>query len=284
MLATMLIPDVDPDQLARYAALIYEKIGVTISPQKATLLSNRLRRRLRATGVKDYDAYYQLLLSKPLSDSEWQSFLQEITTHETYLYRDEQHWKWFREAFLPQLRAKAQSGARPKILRCWSAACSTGDEAATIACCIAECLPDAEQWKIEIVGTDIAIDAVRQASTAQFGERSMRNVKPGQKLAYFKPQANGQWELKPLLRRWMRFQTHNLLHPLRDRPFDLVFLKNVLIYFDRASKAQVIESLKSVLVKGSLLVTGSSEGAHEFLKDFRSAPSWLHCYSPADKR
>lgn len=275
-----MLKDVTPAQLERYATLVYDKIGVTIPSQKATLLSNRLRRRLRATGVNNYDDYYKQLVGKPVSDPEWQAFLQEITTHETFLFRDEAHWRWLREEFLKDLRAKALSGQRSKSVRIWSAACSTGDEAATIAVCVAEAIPEHAEWKIEIVGTDIGAGAVEQASRAKFGDRAMRNVKPAQKLAYFTPTSDGEWELKANLRKWMHFRTHNLLQPLRERPFDLVILKNVLIYFDKASKKRVIESIENVCGKGTLLLTGASEGASEFLTRFKSQHPWLHCYAP----
>lgn len=283
MTTASLSADVTPTQLERYAKLIYQKIGVTISPQKSTLLSNRLRRRLRATGLSDYDAYYSMLVSTAVTEPEWEAFLQEITTHETFLYRDETHWKWFRDDFLRSIREEAASGARNKSLRCWSAACSTGDEAATMACCIGDTFPDLASWKIEIVGTDIGAGAVAQASKARFDARSMRNVKAAQKHAHFISLPTGEWELKPALRQLLRFRVHNLLAPLNDRQFDIVFLKNVLIYFDKASKSQVIGSLRSGLKKGSYLVTGGSEGVADLLKDFSFRHPWLHRFDPQSR-
>jgi chemotaxis protein methyltransferase CheR len=280
MPTALAIPDVTPAQLARYATLIYEKIGVTISASKSTLLSNRLRRRLRATGETDYDSYFKRLVSASITDDEWQAFLQEITTHETYLYRDEAHWNWFRDEFLRRMRAEATSGARNKTLRCWSAASSTGDEAATMACCIGDVLTDLPSWKIEIVGTDVGAGAVAQASLARFGVRAMRNVKTAQKRAHFEALPTGDYALKPHLKSLLRFQVHNLLHPLKERAFDIVFLKNVLIYFDKDSKRRVVESLKTVLRPGSILVTGGSEGVADLLKDFKSLQPWLHCFAP----
>jgi chemotaxis protein methyltransferase CheR len=278
MHTTFAIADVTPTQLKRFAALIYEKIGVSFSPQKATLLSNRLRRRMRETSHNDYDAYYDMLISSPISHPEWQSFLQEITTHETYLFRDESHWKWFRDEFLPRLRIDADKGLRPKSLRCWSAACSTGDEAASMACCIAEAIPAWREWKIEIVGTDVGSGAVAQAAEARFGIRAMRNVTSSQRRRHFEPLPNDEYVLNKSLKSLLQFRVHNLLHPLPERAFDVVFLKNVLIYFDRSSKQRVIASLQKVLKKGSLLVTGASEGVGDLLGDFRSQYTWLHCY------
>ena len=131
------VEQVSDAQLTRYATLIYQRTGIRISPQKKTLLSNRLRRRLRKTGIKDFEEYYGHLRGLPPGDQEWDAFLQEITTHETYLFRDEVQWKWFSGSFLPEYAAHPQRVMGKPSLRIWSAACSTGDEPVTAACCIA---------------------------------------------------------------------------------------------------------------------------------------------------
>ena len=113
---------VTDDQLARYASLIYDKTGIRISPQKKTLLSNRLRRRLRATGLNCFDAYLNRLKTLGAADPEWDAFLQEITTHETYLFRDTSQWDWLRESFLAEVQSAARRGERDKTLQIWSAA------------------------------------------------------------------------------------------------------------------------------------------------------------------
>lgn len=99
-----------------------------MSPQKKTLLSNRLRRRLKQTGIEDFGEYYRHLKGLRPNDPEWDLLLQEITTHETYLFRDEAQWDWFRNTFLPQCASEVRSGTAQRSLRVWSAACSTGDE------------------------------------------------------------------------------------------------------------------------------------------------------------
>ena len=96
MTVTLPTEQVSDAQLGRYADLIYDRTGIRISPQKKTLLSNRLRRRLRATGIKGYDEYLKKLKSLPAEDAEWTAFLQEITTHESYLFRDISQWDWLR--------------------------------------------------------------------------------------------------------------------------------------------------------------------------------------------
>ncbi len=265
-------------ELARYAEMIYERTGIRVSPQKKTLLSNRLRRRLSQTGIKTFGGYLQRLERLPPSDPEWDAFLQEITTHETYLFRDEGQWDWFRNTFLPERVAEARRGARPRELRIWSAACSTGDEPFTAACCIAACLPNHPQWKIEILGSDIGCGALEQAKAAVFGERAMRLVPDGYRRRFFtKARDANIWQARPVLTGMVRFRQHNLVDRLRGGPFDLVLIKNVLIYFDTASKLRVLENVEAVIRPGGLLVCGPAEGVGGLLPDFARINPWLFC-------
>lgn len=271
------LEQVTDSQLARYAELIYHKTGIRISPQKKMLLSNRLRRRLRETGIRDFEAYYQHLRGLPPGDPEWNAFLQEITTHETYLFRDEAQWQWFQRDYLPQVAAEAQSGRRPRSLRIWSAACSTGDEVYTIACCLAGSLPNYQQWNIMILGTDIGAGAIAQAQAGVFGERAMRLVPEEYRRRFFvKAKDAAIWQVAPVLKQMVSFRQHNLLEPLRVPPFDLVFLKNVLIYFDLASKKRVLEHVRALIKPGGMLITGAAEGVSELLRDLERLNPWLY--------
>ena len=255
------------------------RTGIRVSPQKKALLSNRLRRRLRSTGIEGFDAYYQHLKSLPPQDPEWDAFLQEITTHETYLFRDQAQWDWLRNVYLPGHlplvgAASAQSNGGRACLRIWSAACSTGDEAFTAACCVAACMPrfcaighhvpplgTSGMVGVQILGTDIGDGAVEQARTAVFGERAMGLVPDAYRKSYFTKAKNGEvWQARPVLTRMVAFRQHNLLEPLREKPFDLVFLKNVLIYFDRDSKKQVMANVQPMIRPGGMLVAGAAEG------------------------
>lgn len=269
------LPQVSDAELARYADLIYARTGVRVSPQKKALLSNRLRRRLRSTGIEGFDEYYQHLKRLPAHHPEWDAFLQEITTHETYLFRDQTQWDWFRTVYLPACAATRPTGGQA-TLRIWSAACSTGDEAYTAATCIAACLSDSSRWKVQILGTDIGKGAVEQAQTAAFNERAMRLVPEPYKRAYFQKNKDSDlWQAKPVLKNMVSFRQHNLMEPLREKMFDLVFLKNVLIYFDRASKQQVIANVQAMIRPGGVLVAGTAEGAADLLRGFERIESWL---------
>jgi chemotaxis protein methyltransferase CheR len=263
-------------ELRQFADLIYRRTGIYVSPQKKILLSNRLRRRLRQTGIGDFGDYYHHLRKLPARDPEWDAFLQEITTHETYLFRDERQWNWFCGEFLANCAAAARQGKMARTLRIWSAACSTGDEPVTAACCVAACLPDFAQWRISILGTDLGVGALEQAKTGLFGERAMRLVPDEYRRRFFTKVKDSQvWRARPVLTDMVSFRQHNLLEPLCERPFDLVMLKNVLIYFDQVSKTTVLHNVRAAMRPGGLLMAGAAEGVTDLLRDFQRVESWL---------
>jgi chemotaxis protein methyltransferase CheR len=271
-------------QMQRYTDLIYKTAGIRIPLQKTALLTNRIRRRLKETGCQNFDVYYSKLSKLKASDPEWDCFLQEITTHETYLFRDEAQWKWFREDYLSEIAAESRRGERTRTLRIWSAACSTGDEAYTAACCVAAGLPNHSLWNIQIVGTDIGVGALEQAKNAEFGERAMRLVPAAFRNSYFTKNAEAPlWKAKPILSEMVTFKQHNLLDPLREAPFDLVFLKNVLIYFDKDSKSVVVDHLTKLIRSNGLLLAGAAEGISDLLGNLQRIESWLY-RRPADKK
>ena len=269
------VDQVSDAQLSRYAELIYVRTGIRVSPQKKLLLSNRLRRRLRSTGIKNFEAYNEHLKALPPRDPEWDAFIQEITTHETYLFRDESHWTWFRNDYLPALAAANPTGRQRGSLRIWSAASSTGDEAYTAACCIAA-HPDISRWQVHILGTDIGLGALDQAKTGVFGLRAMRLVPNDYRLRFFKKASDVEaWTALPVLTKMLSFRQQNLMDPLRERPFDVVFLKNVLIYFNQQSKIAVLHNVRAAMRPGGLMVTGMAEGVADLLRDFERLRPWL---------
>lgn len=270
------IDQVSDSLLNRYADLIYARTGIRVSPQKKTLLSNRLRRRLRSTGIESFERYYVHLKGLPDHDPEWNAFIQEITTHETFLFRDKSQWDWFQNEFLPNLTPADHQGIGAPSLRIWSAACSTGDEPFTMACCIAG-RSELSRWHVRILATDIGVGALQQAKAGVFGERAMRLVPPTDRRRFFVKVPNAEaWQALPELSKMITFAQHNLLEPLHERAYDLVFLKNVLIYFNAQSKATAIRNICQAVRPGGWLVTGMAEGAVDFLREFRRVRPWLY--------
>jgi chemotaxis protein methyltransferase CheR len=192
------------------------------------------------------------------------------------LFRDDAHWNWLQNQFLPQFLAAARAGSIPKKLRIWSSACSTGDEAFTIASCLANALPVSTGWDLKIIGTDIGIEAVEQAKKGTFGVRAMRMVPDALKAKFFHALGEHAWQAHAQLRAWTDFRLHNLMQPFLTQEFDLVFLKNVLIYFDEKSKGVVLKHIRQALKPGGMLIAGAAEGISDLVRDFERLQPWLY--------
>jgi chemotaxis protein methyltransferase CheR len=265
-----------PQQFGRFRDFIYRQSGIRIDVSKVTLVSNRIRRRLRAGPYADFDAYYAHLTS-PHGHGELEQFLDAITTNETHFFRTPAHFEWFKREFLPEMQLQERQHARPAALRVWSAACSTGEEPYSLAICTAEDALRLKNWQISILGTDISEAALKDARSGVYRERSLEEVSPTQLKRYFDAQPDGKsWQLKPAVRQLAEFRRHNLMQPLRLPPFDCIFIRNVLIYFDRESKRTVIKNLIGSLARGGYLVVGPSEGIYDMLEPLQKRTTCIY--------
>ena len=242
------------EEFKRIAALVYDLTGIHLPEQKLTLLSNRLRKRVRALGLDGFEAYYKLLCDRARCASELPEFLSAVTTNETYFFRNERLWERFRQTWLPDL-VKAKGKARSQSIRIWSAACSSGEEAYTAAMCLAEDLPNVKGWCVEIVGTDISRNMLDRAATGTFGDYAVARMPGASRDKWFKHQEQ-EYVLDPKLRNMVRFQFHNLRDPFTNGRFDVVFLRNVLMYFDTAMKQRVIKVVSDAMAPGALMIVG----------------------------
>lgn len=254
-----------PEQFAAFQAFIYSVAGIRIQDGKITLLSNRIRRRLRETGITTFDDYYRRLVGRQLP-GELEQFIDVVTTNETHFFRTASHFDWFAGPFLDDLIARADAADHPRSLRVWSAACSTGEEPYSLAICLAENAARLTGWQVSILGTDISETVLAVARRASYPERSLEQVDAARRGRHFVPSADGtEWTLKPAVARPCVFRRHNLLEPMRDGPFDCIFVRNVMIYFDRESKQKAVEHLVDALAPGGYLVVGPADGIYELL-------------------
>ncbi len=263
------------DEFARFRELVYRASGIRVAESKRVLMSNRIRRRLRETGIEGYSRYYDFLRS-PAGKPEMQPFLDVVTTNETYFFRDEAHYRWLADEFIPEAVREARAGRRPRSLRLWSAACSTGEEPYSMALKLAARRVDLAGWRLEILGTDLSATALAAAEAAVYDERAMHLVGPGDRRAFFDEGPPGRWTVRPEVRAPARFRLHNLMERMTGEPFDCVFLKNVLIYFDAASKRKVVETVTAAMARGGLLVLGPTEGVHGMLDGLEKVKTWLY--------
>lgn len=272
----MLGEDLNEADFERFRQLIYRLAGIRIPPSKRLMISNRLRRRLRETGIATFPAYYAHLGS-PSGTAEVAPFLDAITTNETYFFRDTQHYDWLGGTFLPQVVAEARAGGRPKKLRIWSAACSTGEEPYSMALRIHALRSQLSGWDLSILGTDLSGAALAAARAARYGARALRLVSDEDRRLHFDADPDGlHWTPKPEVRDLVRWKRHNLMQPLNHESFDCIFVKNVLIYFDPDSKQTVVRHLLAALRPGGYLVVGPTEGIYNLLGDLAKLQNGLY--------
>jgi chemotaxis protein methyltransferase CheR len=269
--------ELTPNDFQRFQTYIYSTAGIKIGDHKRTLVSNRIRRRLKATGLEDFSDYYKYLVS-PAGRDELPQFLNEITTNETYFLRDPHQYDWLRKDLCKQLSDPILSPRRPKTIDIWSAASSTGEEPYSIALSLAQGLSNIRDWKIRIVGTDLSNAVISKAKEAVYRERSLQLVPEADRKKYFEfidsdPPA---WKVRTELKSLVQFKNHNLLNKLNDGPFDVIFIKNVLIYFDDASKKVVVDNLLQELKPGGYMVVGPAEGIFRMLAGLQRQNPWLY--------
>ena len=248
--------DMDAATLRDVLMLVREHTGIDMVEAKRTMLQARLRPRMRSLKLGSYAAYVRRLKDDP---GEQQRFIDVVTTHQTSFFRTPKVWQHVREQFLPAWAARHPG--RP--LRVWSAAVSTGEEACTIAICCEELRRQQPAFDYEIVGTDISTDVVAQAQAGRYEGSAVEAFQAADPQLFERYNAAGtstQFMLPAAVRGRMTFSAHNLLLPPPwQSAFDVVFLRNVLIYFNTADSLRIVRHIAPALREKGVLVIGESE-------------------------
>ena len=239
--------------------LVYEHSRISLGVDKRELVSARLGKRLRATNVPSLSAYCQLLQA-PGAEEELGHLIDAISTNHTFFFREGSHFDFLRDTVIPEMSVRARAERWPRFY-VWSAACSSGEEPYSIAMTLASALPSSP-WHIE--ATDISRRILDRADAAIYPGESVERLPPDVIKAHFQrgfgPQ-EGQYRVKPALRQRVSFHHLNLLEgepPFREL-FQVIFCRNVMIYFDRATQEELIGRLARRLVPGGFLMVGHSE-------------------------
>lgn len=240
-------------------SLVYERSRINLGPDKRQLVSARLGKRLRATNVPTLTEYCRLL-QEPGAEHELGHLIDAISTNHTFFFREIAHFDFLRTTAVPELleRARAERWSR---LRMWSAACSSGEEPFSIAMTLADCLPTG-QWQID--ATDISHRILAKAAAGIYSQETVSRLPAETIRAHFQrgfgPQA-GNYRVKAALRESVHFHHLNLLEgqPPFTEPFQVIFCRNVMIYFDRPTQEELIDRLARRLVPGGYLMVGHSE-------------------------
>ena len=244
-----------------FQALIQEKLGIFLPPQKKALLSNRLWKRLQACQLQRFGDYYQLIIS-PHGQAELSTALELVTTNETYFFREQKHFDFLQDEILPRYRQGAN-------FRVWSAAASTGEEPYSIAMVLRQrCQSD---W--ELLCSDVNRTVIEQAKVGIYPEARAKNIPPEYLHRFCRKgigPEQGNIRVAAELRELVQFFTLNLNEKFPDiGKFDLVFLRNVLIYFENENKTKILERIAEKLKPGGILFVGHSESLHGLSTGFR---------------
>ncbi len=250
---------------------IYEHSGIYFSDNKKSQLENRLSLRLRANNLPDFDKYYYMLKYDPQASKELRALFDSVTTNETSFFRSPPQIQAFQEKALPEImERRAEKGE--KILRLWSAGCSTGDEPYTMGIVIKEILSEKiKEWDIKIFASDISEKALKSARASTYNEYTLRSVPPEIKTKYF-TQSGSQFTVCDEIRMLVELQYLNFNDTKRVklmRGFDIIFCRNVLIYFDDDAKKRFVAQLYDNLNPGGYLFIGHSESLHNISRAFK---------------
>lgn len=256
------LPKLTDRDFRAIARLVRSHAGIHLSPGKRDLVISRLSRRLRALGLKDFSQYVALLSSDRAAE-ELVEMINQITTNKTEFFREPHHFKFLRDQALPTLEAQAPRQG-PKLIRAWSAGCSSGEEAYSLAMTLDRYCSPRPEWSWKLLATDLDTNMLRLASRGCYQPEQTAKMPQDLLLKYFhRRRQNGGYvhEVKPSLRRMIVFGKFNLIHAgYPDQlPLDLIFCRNVLIYFSRVQKQEIVDKLTGALRPGGWLFLGHSE-------------------------
>ena len=243
-------------ELEALRALVERRAGIHLDETRERFLGARIREHMEQRGIGSHS---ELLERLRTSNLEYETFLERLLTQETSFFRYPSVFAALRNTVLREMHARKR-WEDPRTLRVWSAGCATGEEAYSIAITIAEALEFAEAWDIEILATDISASALRLAERGVYGRRSLAALTTEQLEAHF-TRAPGpeNWQVRPRIRRLVRFAPMNLAQPVYVGRMDLIFCMNVMIYFTEERRLALLRNFSETLNPGGYLVLGHAE-------------------------
>lgn len=265
---------ISPSLFGKYQQLIYEESGIWLGEHKQALLTGRLARRLRLHALESMQQYFQLV-TQPDQTHERAAMIDCITTNQTHFFREPRHFDFLGQEIFPLWRSEADAGRRPRHLRAWSAGCSSGEEPYSLAMLLLKHFPPDQGWELEVLGTDICTRVLEKAREAFYPIEKAKEIPQDFLRAYMlkgRGDHKGLMKVSPELHRFVRFARVNLhadSYPIIGS-FDLIFCRNVLIYFDQKSKEKVITGIVRHLSSSGLLFVGHSEHLGSTAPDLKS--------------
>jgi len=275
---------ITPKEFLQFQKLIYQESGIWLSDAKTELLTGRLSKRLRALGLNKFSEYYARVRE---DDEERLVMLDAITTNETHFFREPAHFQLLEQQIIPAWQVKATAGERTRKIRVWSAGCSTGQEAYSLAMLLVDRLPTSRGWSIEIVATDLSRRALALAEAGVWSADKGDGIPSHYLRAYMLKgvgENEGKIKVAPSIQivRFLRLNLNDKAYPDMGR-FDLIFCRNVLIYFDVESRRRVIQRLLHHLADDGYFFVGHAETLNAMFPSLRCVIPTVYALGEQEK-
>lgn len=246
-------------EFQRLVKYMYDSFGINLSAKKV-LVQGRLGNMLNERGFKSYNDYLDTVLSDT-TGAEVTTILNKLTTNHTFFMREPEHYTFLKDTILPYM---VKTCEKDHILRIWSAACSSGEECYTTAMLIDQYFgAEKAKWDTRILATDISQNVIGKAKAGIYSEEGMKGLSNDWKTRYFNNLGNGKYEICQGIKDEVIFKTFNLMDPMPDKykkkPFDLIFCRNVMIYFDQPTKQALVNRFYDVVKPGGYFYIGHAE-------------------------
>ena len=249
-------------EFTAFASLVKEKAGINLHSGKKSLVRARLAKRIRELDLQSFDSYLEIIENDEAGD-ELVHLLDAISTNLTSFFRENNHFLFMIDTWLPDLAALRKKHSQSKRLRVWSAGCSTGEEPYSIAITIQEHSPYFKNGDLKILATDLSTRVLATARQGVYPEERVRDIDPEMLRRYFQAgrgNSAGRYRVKEKIRRLVSFRRFNLMDPFPFKnPLDLIFCRNVMIYFDKKTQEDLVRSFYEALADGGYLLIGHSE-------------------------
>ena len=259
-------------QLSQLSDFVAAKLGLHFPRGRWGDLERQTNSAAKEFGLADAGTLLQQLLSPPLTREQIEMLAAHLTISETYFWREPHIFEALRESILPDLLRARERGDHS--LRLWCAGCSTGEEAYSIAIVLHELISAREDWRISLLATDINPHILRRAALGVYGERSFRSAPPGLKERYFYRRSDDKFEIRPEIRKMVRFAHLNLAEDVypsmitNTNGIDIIFCRNVLMYFARDRGQQVGQRFYRALAEGGWLIVAATELSLQLFPQF----------------
>jgi len=253
------MPELNDRQFSQWTTLLEERTGMVLPIERRSFLATSLSMRMREIGYQDHESYYQFLHSGSQGTVEWTTLVDRLTVHETRFFRHPESLDYIRDHFLPR---RLSNDDKPYSVQIWSLGCATGEESYSLAMVVDEHLRSlGGNYYFGVTGTDISLDSLAIARSGEYNQLRLSNVPDAIKSRYFEPAGEMRYRVVDELKQRACFAKLNVMD-IETAPLgamDIIYCQNVLIYFDRPRRFEILNNAIRCLAPGGLLVLGAGE-------------------------